>query len=127
MVKFSILALYVVFIAVAGASEFEKWKDHNAIVEEFKCREPQARSFQWDSLVGEDFKINDKEIIVPWSTVLHRCENSGCCSNGKICLPKKTEMIDLTFATVSRKRNYFTVTAENHTECSCQKNSDKPK
>lgn len=59
--------------------------------------------------------------IRPLGTIVHRCEEAGCCTNyNERCQPNKIEEVTLKFAVLQRRKTDFTVTIRNHTECSCQ-------
>lgn len=101
-------------------------KEHLQRVEQFPCKHPQPRSVD----LVEDLGVsrNGRETIYPSSTILHRCESSGCCQYPKKCTFVRQVEVDLTF----QRRNrgvitYDTVSGQNHTECSCQKGSNSPK
>ncbi|KAG5896071.1 hypothetical protein JTB14_006860 [Gonioctena quinquepunctata] len=92
----------------------------------FPCSEPQRRVVSLRELVEkEEYDENYKKFIKdirPRGTILHRCENSGCCkSYNEKCQPFKENNVDLTYMyTIENSAKYFTITAKNHTKCACQ-------
>lgn len=63
------------------------------------------------------------QTIAPRVTVLHRCENAGCCSEpGFTCSPASVKNVELGFMVIPSKGapSVRVVTASNHTSCSCQ-------
>lgn len=102
----------------------ESWYRNSQSVENFKCKVPQARSFELSELFEQDDPlILHTENVYPSMTVLHRCENSGCCSSMmKHCAPTQTETVRLTFGIVEpgvSKIQYVHKNVVNHTSCAC--------
>ncbi|KAL3284420.1 hypothetical protein HHI36_018580 [Cryptolaemus montrouzieri] len=118
------LMFFIIEIECASKSTKESWVAHSHSVYNFKCQNPQPRSFELTELFSEnDALIPQIENIYPSSTVLHRCENAGCCSGINQCLPKTNETIDLTFGIVQpglSRVQYVHRLVLNHTACSCQ-------
>ncbi|XP_044765499.1 uncharacterized protein LOC123321788 [Coccinella septempunctata] len=102
----------------------ESWYRHSQSVDNFKCQIPQARSFEIPELFEQDDPlVLHVENVYPSTTILHRCENAGCCSGMKHCAPNTTEIVNLIFGIVQpgvSKIDYVNKDVVNHTSCSCE-------
>ncbi|KAK9737987.1 hypothetical protein QE152_g10258 [Popillia japonica] len=119
----SLIVLVCVLISVqccaAKLDSFAIWKAQKAATQEFKCQ-PRPRSFLASNIIDELEGDND---IIPWETVLHRCDShSGCCENRGVCTetPDGIEVVKLAFFS-HKIQDIVVFEAKNHTRCSCQK------
>lgn len=64
--------------------------------------------------------------LQPTETILHRCDNSGCCDQNEKCSPNHIKYVPLMFF-VSGENDYVELWAKNHTECVCKDIYDAPK
>jgi hypothetical protein len=91
------------------------------ILREHPCREPQAKLMKAADLLSD---LPKDVLVMPFETVVMRCENSGCCRRRSTsCGPSKIETIDLLFKIhdiTTKLASFRSVKAENHVECSCK-------
>ncbi|KAJ8922302.1 hypothetical protein NQ315_004244, partial [Exocentrus adspersus] len=109
------------FLVLIYAWNFKK---NNWTVSAFPCGEPQPRVFYLEDLVDRDeWKLKYEPVldnIKPQSTILYRCEFTGCCEDRETrCLPAKIEEVGVTFRNVTERVLYFQIQVKNHTTCAC--------
>ncbi|XP_018575760.1 placenta growth factor-like [Anoplophora glabripennis] len=100
------------------------YREHEALVKDYPCRDPQPRVVELEEVIGEDVLKEETngciEKISPTVTMLHRCYSAGCCQNPyQKCMPVDTDDVTLTFLITGDTIKYFEVTAVNHTRCGC--------
>ncbi|XP_056630629.1 uncharacterized protein LOC130441117 [Diorhabda sublineata] len=100
--------------------EFEN-HSQRANFSKYPCENSQPRLFHLEEVsmeVWEEYKYTLKEIR-PHVTVLHRCQNSGCCEFNKRCKPILEKKVELVYFHTLRDK-YFSIEAINHKKCQCQ-------
>lgn len=121
---FATLVLSVTIVSAAIVQSEIDIVKHMKTNMKFKCNNPQPRSV----IVHED--QNPNLSFMPSMTVLHRCQRSGCCTNG-ICSPATEEDVKIVFKKTVYSRpiedddslflneTFITEILKNHTSCHC--------
>lgn len=97
--------------------------NHVQMVNEFRCSSPQPRAVSVTELLRAG--PSPDEIFYPPSTVLARCNGSGCCRDSKqICAPIETRNVSLVFMVKhivdkQRDRHHEIIHALEDTKCAC--------
>nr|XP_023024448.1 uncharacterized protein LOC111512541 [Leptinotarsa decemlineata] len=129
--------LKVVFLLAAWTytvicENIDEFREHTKRISpnKFPCSEPQPRVLYLKDLVEENvYQEKYRNIIqhiYPINTILHRCENTGCCGKfNERCKAMNDDDVDLTFMSVrSSSVEFYHISATNHTLCGCQKISE---
>ncbi|XP_043284690.1 uncharacterized protein [Venturia canescens] len=117
-----------VFLVTAHCRRLHHHRDsgylnHVQLVHQFRCSSPQPRAIKVEDLLTAG--PSPDEIFYPASTVLSRCEGSGCCPDLKhTCGPIETKKVSLVFMVKhridsQRDRHHEVIHAVEHTKCGC--------
>ncbi|GLH15449.1 Uncharacterized protein GBIM_19892 [Gryllus bimaculatus] len=123
---FAMALLTVAASATHARHHFHRQKklvEHNARqVMRLKERGPQPRVVG----VAPALHLKSSEMVEPWLTVLHRCDEVACCAfsqmPGQRCLPKQ-ERVTLYFRAIDITSKTWRIIQHeffNHTECACR-------
>ncbi|XP_028128769.1 uncharacterized protein LOC114325044 [Diabrotica virgifera virgifera] len=124
-----VVCCVAVCAVIVGGDLLDEFLKHNkrVAISRYPCKEPQPRVMSlmevFDDEMWSLYK-NDMKNIRPQSTVLHRCDGSGCCKKyNEKCQARLGKEVTLTFLHLSQKK-YIEIKATNHTRCVCEKFSE---
>ncbi|KAG8321918.1 hypothetical protein J6590_037222 [Homalodisca vitripennis] len=88
----------LVFVSVSGSpaklgaskEDLLLWERHRERLEHYRCGEPRPTVVPLPSHL-------QKVVHIPEQTVLHRCNNSGCCPRGRTCKSSSVEKVKVAF------------------------------
>ncbi|KAG8244752.1 hypothetical protein J6590_015290 [Homalodisca vitripennis] len=134
-IQLALTLVIIVFVAVSGSptspnvtkEDLRLLKNHHNRLAPYSCREPRPTVVPLPSSLHGVMHI-------PVETVLHRCDNSGCCPRGKTCMSLTVERVDLVFLLPhTNGTEEFEGTKgfikhfpfNNHTACACGEKKSK--
>lgn len=131
----SVLAFLAIISAVSMApSDYKNnvklFRETQAKSSDFKCKHPQPKAVLISEVLGDKYQTD--KIYMPYMTVLHRCNSTGCCQPGFSCQPETFEIVKIGVKMESvissrKKPSYLPVNALNHTSCACMDVGNIPK